>query len=97
MDILALGTTHADYFYGSIPCKRELIEEEVKDVYELNTERVIVECINECGIDALAVPRVVVKNHDPFSRGKDASAFTYHAVVMEVITEMDLKTLLLNS
>lgn len=96
LDIPALGTTHADYFYGPIPCTRELTETEVEEAYELNTGRVIVECIRERGIDPMAVPGVIVKNHGPFSWGKDADAAVYHAVVMETVAEMDLKTLALN-
>ncbi len=96
MDIPALGTTHADYFYGSIPCTRELTREEVEEAYELNTGKIIVECIKERGIDPIAVPGIVVKNHGPFSWGKDADAAVYHAVVMEAVAEMALKTLMLN-
>ena len=95
-DIPALGTTHADYFYGAIPCTRALTQAEVEEDYELNTGRVIVETIRERGIDPLAVPGIVVRNHGPFSWGKDAAASVYHAVVMETVAEMDLKTLLLN-
>lgn len=97
MDIPALGTTHADYFYGAISCTRELTKEEVESAYELNTGRVIVECIKERGTNPMAVPGIVVKNHGPFSWGKDADAAVYHAVVMESVAEMALKTLLLNS
>ena len=96
LDIPALGTTHADYFYGTIPCTRELSQEEVKEDYEKNTGKVIVECINERGIDPMAVPGIVVKNHGPFSWGKDSVDSVYHAVVLDKIAEMDLKTLLLN-
>ncbi|MBE7003015.1 MAG: L-ribulose-5-phosphate 4-epimerase [Ruminococcaceae bacterium] len=96
MDIPALGTTHADYFYGVIPCTRELTKAEVEEAYELNTGRVIVECIKERGIDPMAVPGIVVRNHGPFSWGKDAAASVYHAVVMDAVAEMDLKTLILN-
>ncbi|MGI5874420.1 MAG: L-ribulose-5-phosphate 4-epimerase [Bacillota bacterium] len=96
LDIPALGTTHADYFYGDIPCTRELIQQEVEDEYETNTGRVIVECVKARGLDPIAVPGVVVRNHGPFSWGKDAAASVYHAVVMETIAEMDLKTLSLN-
>ena len=95
-DIPALGTTHADYFYGAIPCTRALTQTEVEEDYELNTGKVIVETIRERGIDPLAVPGIVVRNHGPFSWGKDAAASVYHAVVMETVAEMDLKTLLLN-
>ena len=95
MDIPALGTTHADYFYGAIPCTRELSKEEVEEAYEMNTGKVIVDCVKKRGIDSMAVPGIVVKNHGPFSWGKDAAAAVYHAVVMEAVAEMDLKTLLL--
>lgn len=97
MDIPALGTTHADYFYGDIPCTRELTEKEVFDAYELNTGKVIVECIKNREIDPLAIPGVLVKNHGPFTWGKSAADSVYHAVVMEVIAEMCLKTFFLNT
>lgn len=96
LDIPALGTTHADYFYGSIPCTRELTKQEVEEAYEVNTGRVIVECIKERGIDPMAVPGIIVRNHGPFSWGKDAADSVYHAVVMDAIAEIGLKTLLLN-
>lgn len=83
MDIPALGTTHADNFYGTIPCTRMLSEEEVKEAYELNTGKVIVETFKRRGIDPMAVPGCVVQNHGPFSWGKDAAQSVYHAVVME--------------
>ena len=96
MDIPALGTTHADYFYGDIPCTRMLSEEEVKDAYELNTGKVIVETFNKRGIEPMAVPGCVVQNHGPFTWGKDAAQSVYHAVVMEKVAEMDIKTLTIN-
>lgn len=96
MDIPALGTTHADYFYGTIPCTRMLSEEEVKEAYELNTGKVIVETFKRRGIDPMAVPGCVVQNHGPFSWGKDAAQSVYHAVVMENVAEMDIKALLVN-
>ena len=95
MDIPALGTTHADYFYGSVPCTRELTKEEVEDAYELNTGKVIVNCFEKRKLDPLAVPGVLVRNHGPFAFGKDAAASVYHAVVMEAVAEMNLKTMLL--
>lgn len=97
LDIPALGTTHADYFYGPVPCTRELTEEEVKSAYEANTGAVIVNCIKERKTDLTAVPGVLVKNHGPFAWGKDAAEAVYHAVVLEMIAEMSIKTLLLNS
>ena len=94
--IPALGTTHADYFYGSIPCTRSLTQEEVEEDYEGNTGKVIAECLNSRKIDPMSVPGILVKNHGPFSWGKDAAASVYHAVVMYTVAEMALKTLLLN-
>lgn len=96
MDIPALGTTHADYFYGDIPCARELTKEEVFDAYEANTGKVIIETIEDRKIDPMAIPGILVKNHGPFAWGKDAKEAVYHGVVLEHIAEMTLKTLLLN-
>ena len=95
-DIPALGTTHADYFYGAIPCARGLTKEEVEEAYELNTGKVIVECFRQRNLDPVAVPGVVVRNHGPFAWGKDAAESAYHAVVMEFIAEINIKTQLLN-
>lgn len=96
MDIPALGTTHADYFYGDIPCSRELSQEEVESDYETNTGIVIIETIEGRQIDPMAVPGIVVKNHGPFAWGKSPANAVYNAVVMEKVAEMDLKTLALN-
>lgn len=96
IEIPALGRTHADYFYGEIPCTRELTKEEVEEAYERNTGKVIIECFKGRGIDHRAVPGVVVKSHGPFTWGKDAAASVYHAIVMDAVSEMNLKTLLLN-
>ena len=96
LPIKALGTTHADYFYGDIPCTRELKKEEVENDYELNTGKVIVETFNNLNQKILDIPGVLVKNHGPFAFGKSPKEAVYHAKVMEVIAEMNLKTLLLN-
>jgi len=96
ISIPALGTTHADYFYGDIPCTRELSKEEVETDYEANTGRVIIETIKKHGYNVMAIPGIVVKNHGPFAWGKDAADSVYKAVVMEEVANMDLKTLLLN-
>lgn len=96
MGIPALGTTHADYFYGDIPCTRELTRQEVMEEYEANTGKVIVETIEELSYDPMVIPGIVVKNHGPFAWGKSPAEAVYHAVVMEKVAEMDLKTLLLN-
>lgn len=96
MDIPALGTTHADYFWGDIPCTRELTEQEVKDAYEANTGAVIIETVKERGYDPMAIPGIVVKNHGPFTWGKNAAGSVYNAVVMENVAHMAIKTLMLN-
>ncbi len=96
MSIPALGTTHADYFYGDIPCTRELSKDEVEEAYEVNTGKVIIETIKQYGYDVLAIPGIVVKNHGPFSWGTDAADSVYKAVVMEEVANMDIRTLQLN-
>lgn len=96
VSIPALGTTHADYFYGDIPCTRELSKDEVDEAYEINTGKVIIETIEKLGYDPMVIPGIVVKNHGPFSWGSSPSNAVYNAVVMEKIAEMDLKTLLIN-
>lgn len=96
VDIPALGTTQADYFYGDIPCTRELTKQEVESDYEANTGKVIIETIEERKIAPVAIPGIVVKNHGPFAWGKSPENAVYNAVVMEKVAEMDLKTLMLN-
>lgn len=96
MAIPALGTTHADYFYGDIPCTRELTKQEVMEDYETNTGKVIIETVDSGGYDPMAISGIVVKNHGPFAWGKSPANAVYNAVVMEKVAEMDLKTLQLN-
>ncbi|GAL56898.1 L-ribulose-5-phosphate 4-epimerase [Pseudescherichia vulneris] len=84
--IPALGTTHADYFLGDIPCTRALTEEEVRGEYELNTGRVIIETLKEA--EPLHTPGVVVYQHGPFAWGKDAHDAVHNAVVMEEVARM---------
>ena len=92
MDIPALGTTHADYFYGPVPCTRELTPEEIDEDYEKNTGKVIVETFAERGIDPVYVPGVLCASHGPFTWGKDAAQAVYHAVVLEEVSKMALLT-----
>ena len=94
MDIPAFGTTHADYFYGDIPCTRDLTAEEIEEAYELNTGKVIIETVGED--DALKIPAIVVKNHGPFAWGKTAKRAAYNAVVLEAVAEMAYNTMTLN-
>ena len=96
IDIPALGTTHADYFWGAVPCTRELTEKEVKDAYEVNTGKVIIETVENRGYDPMAVPGIIVKNHGPFTWGKNAAESVYNAVVLETVADMAFKSLMLN-
>ncbi|WP_311405913.1 L-ribulose-5-phosphate 4-epimerase [Lancefieldella rimae] len=90
------GTTQADYFYGEVPCMRGLTEKEIEEDYELNTGKVIVEGfegIDSAGsIDHRAHPGCLVRNHGPFSWGKDVHEAVYHAVVIEEVAKMALHT-----
>ena len=86
IDIPPLGTTHADYFHGGIPCTRNLTEEEINEAYELNTGRVIIETIGDK--EPLEIPGIVVKNHGPFAWGNDPSEAVYNGVILEKIAEM---------
>ncbi len=97
IDIPALGTTHADYFYGDIPCTRNLSHDEITGEYEKNTGLVIVEEFRHRHIDPMAVPSVVVAGHAPFSWGKNADDAVHNAVVLEEISAMALATRSLNS
>ncbi len=88
-DIPNIGTTHADYFYQDIPCTRDMTEAEVKGAYELETGNVIVdEFLNIRKINPDHTPGVLVKNHGPFSWGKDADNAVYNAKVMEQCAKM---------
>ncbi len=91
-DIPCFGTTHADYFYGPIPCARALTPREVEEDYEGNTGRVIVETFRERGLNPVYVPAVVCRSHGPFTWGKDAAQAVYHAVVLEEVAKMALFT-----
>lgn len=89
-DIPFYGTTHADYFYGAIPCTRQLTEAEVVTEYEKNTGSVIIERLS--GIKPLEVPGALVRSHGVFAWGKDPLNSVHNAVVIEAIAQMALKT-----
>ena len=93
-NIPPLGTTHADHFYGEVPCTRELTKDETKKDYELNTGKLIVERLGKS--DPLAVPAVLVNCHAPFCWGLDAEEALYNAVALEEIARMAFYTVLLN-
>ena len=88
------GTTHADYFYGEIPCARNLTAEEIEEGYEKNTGLVIVETFQ--GKNPMYVPAVLCKNHGPFTWGKSAAEAVHNAVVLEEIAKMNFMTELIN-
>ena len=92
LDLPALGTTHADYFYGTIPCTRKMHSNEIKGEYELETGKVIVETFKERNIKPNDVPGVLVHSHGPFAWGKDAKTAVYNAVVMEECAMMGFIT-----
>ncbi len=94
--IPALGTTHADYYYGEIPCTRSLTEAEIKRGYEVETGNVIIEAFETGGIDPIAMPGVLVSGHAPFCWGKDAMQAVHNAVVLEEVAKMALHTYQLN-
>lgn len=91
--IPALGTTQADYFAGPVPCTRLLSAQEIMCDYELNTGKVIVETFESAGIDATAVPGVLVASHGPFTWGKDCFEAVHNAVVLEEIAFMAIQSL----
>ena len=86
MGVPAYGTTHADYFYGEIPCTRRMTAEEIAGAYERETGAVIVERF--AGLDPAAVPGVLVHSHGPFAWGKDPMEAVHNAVVLEEVAMM---------
>ncbi|MDE7244048.1 MAG: L-ribulose-5-phosphate 4-epimerase [Oscillospiraceae bacterium] len=91
-EIPCFGTTHADYFYGSIPCARHLTQAELEEDYEKNTGVVIVDTFRERDLKPAAVPGVICASHGPFTWGKDAGQAVYHAVVLEEVAKMAILT-----
>ena len=90
------GTTHADYFFGEIPCARSLTPEEIDSAYEKNTGLVIIETFEERKLNPMHTPGVLCKNHGPFTWGKDAAEAVHNAVVLEEVAKMATKTELIN-
>jgi L-ribulose-5-phosphate 4-epimerase len=87
------GTTHADHYYGEIPCTRLLTVKEIESDYEINTGKIIVEIL--ASADPLTVPSVLVNSHGPFSWGTDAENAVYNAIALEEIARMAFYTILL--
>jgi L-ribulose-5-phosphate 4-epimerase len=88
MGIPCYGTTHADYFYGEIPCARPLTPEEITDAYELNTGRVIAETYERRAIDPMAAPGALVSGHGPFAWGRSASDAAANAAYLEEVARL---------
>ncbi|MEZ5299468.1 MAG: L-ribulose-5-phosphate 4-epimerase AraD [Verrucomicrobiales bacterium] len=95
-DLPALGTTHADYFHGPVPVTRAMCPEEIGGEYEWETGAVIAERFAEGGIDPLAVPAALVRNHGPFAWGPSGKKAVETAFALEICAEMALKALQLN-
>lgn len=93
-DIDPLGTTMGDYFYGSIPCTRDMTDNEINGEYEKETGKVIVETFKDKNPDE--IPAVLVKNHGPFTWGKDAAEAVYHSKVLEEVAFMNYHTMMIN-
>ena len=95
-DIPNIGTTHADYFHNDIPCTDDMTEAEVKGEYEKETGNVIVRRFVNGGVNPVHTPGVIVKNHGPFSWGKNADEAVHNAVVMEQVAKMASRALAVN-
>ncbi|GKW24907.1 L-ribulose-5-phosphate 4-epimerase [Pectobacterium carotovorum subsp. carotovorum] len=89
-DLPAWGTTHADYFYGTIPCTRLMTQDEIAQHYEQETGNVIIETFRQRGISPTDIPAVLVNAHGPFAWGKDAHNAVHNAVVLEEIAYMGI-------
>lgn len=89
-DIPAWGTTHADYYYGNIPCTRLMTPEEIQHNYEWETGQVIIKTFQERHIDAEQMPAVLVHSHGPFAWGKDPIDAVHNAVVLEEVAYMGI-------
>ncbi|MEN6417928.1 MAG: L-ribulose-5-phosphate 4-epimerase [Clostridiaceae bacterium] len=94
MGIPALGTTHADYFYGEVPCTREMTRAEIEGDYELETGNVIIETF--AGKDPASIPAVIVRSHGPFAWGTSPDNAVHNAVVLEECAKMAWQNLLYN-
>jgi len=90
--VRAYGTTHADYYYGEVPCTRDMTEEEIKSAYEYNTGVVAVERFEKAHLNPDHIPAVLVKNHGPFCWGTDPFNAVHNAVVLEEVAMMAFHT-----
>jgi len=93
--IPVFGTTHADYFYGDIPCTRQLREDEAASDYELNTGKLIIETIGKR--NPMEIPAILVSGHGPFAWGKNTAEAVHNAVVLEEVAKMAFRTVVLGN
>lgn len=96
MAIPALGTTHADHFYGDVPVTRKLTPAEIAGDYEAETGKVIVEKFRELNMEAESMPAVLVHSHGPFAWGNSGEKAVMNAMALELCAQMALDTLVLN-
>ena len=96
IDLPAYGTTHADYFYGAVPCTRPLTTDEIKGAYELETGRVIAETFVTRNIAPMDVPGVLVCSHGPFTWGKTPADAVHNTMVLEEMAAMGYHTRMIN-
>lgn len=96
MDVIAMGTTQGDYFYGDIPCTRKMTPEEIANDYERETGNVIIETFKTRNIDPAQIPAVLVNSHGPFAWGTDAMNAVHNAVVLEEVAFMDYHAMSMN-
>lgn len=96
-DIPCYGTTHADYFYGDIPCTRKLTNEEINSKYEVETGNVIIETLKDKNCKPLEMPGIIVFNHGPFAWGKSPKNAVHNAKVLEEVSKMAFRTESINN
>ncbi|MCX8955977.1 L-ribulose-5-phosphate 4-epimerase [Erwinia psidii] len=90
LDLPAWGTTHADDFYGAVPCSRQMTADEIQSGYEWQTGQVIVETFQQRALDPLAIPAILVNSHGPFCWGKTPEEAVHSAVVLEEVAYMGI-------
>lgn len=96
LDVPAMGTTHADTFYGTVPCARFLTQEEIETAYEHNTGELIVNTFKERNLDPMAIPAILLHGHGPFTWGKTPDEAVMNSVVLEEVCRMNFYSRQLN-
>lgn len=91
-DIPSYGTTHADTFYGEVPCTRSLSKEEIDEDYEKNTGLVIIETFEKRNLEPLTVPGIIVSSHGPFTFGENPKKAVLNSIVLEEVSKMAINT-----